>query len=149
MGRYWCHSLVTTQMVWLPGYMYERVGIHLAHIAYDNTNRPAQLSPLASRPDHLHPLPQFRHRIHSLSPPSGEHPRSRAILQYIRVARRTKTASALFHQCRPSHGISPLGRGSGRVHLRSKRAGMGQAPSISPRYCHNHYQLRVGGRIRA
>jgi hypothetical protein len=53
----------------------------------NNTNmslrrRPSQLPTLATRLDHFHPLPQFRHRIHTISPLSREHARARPLLQH-------------------------------------------------------------------
>lgn len=118
-------------------------------LTYNNTNRPTQLPSLASRPDHVHPVSQFRHRIHPLAPPRRQHPRPRPILQLTRTPRRTKAAAALLHQCGPPHGLPPSGRGSCRLHLRSICASLGQAPSIPTRHGHHHSQFNMGGLVES
>jgi hypothetical protein len=85
MGQFWYLNLVMIQMVWPSACTrVDHVRLLLATILINMSlrRRPSQLSPLAARPDYIHPLPQFRHRIHSLSPLSSEYARTRPLLQY-------------------------------------------------------------------
>jgi hypothetical protein len=112
-------------------------------------SRPPQLPSLATRPDNGNPLPQQRHRFHPLAAAGRKHPSPRALLQHSYRTRRPETAASLVHQCSPVDRISSFGRWGRRLRLRRFSTRLGKKASVLAWDGDYHYQLGMGGRVRA